>query len=101
MLKPTRALAPLLCQRDQFSIPLGHCFLNSAYMGPLPKLVEQAGVPELVSRGIEGFCRAIGESRWWWDFVCRGRGAQVSGCEWHGDRDRASLKCSLHQRTEW
>lgn len=50
MLKPTRVSAPLLCQRDQFSLPPGHCFLNSAYMGPLPKLVEQAGVAALAQR---------------------------------------------------
>ena len=41
---------PLLCQRDLFSIPEGHCYLNSAFMGPLPRLVEQAGVAALTAR---------------------------------------------------
>jgi selenocysteine lyase/cysteine desulfurase len=36
--------APLLCQRDLFSIPDGQCYLNSAFMGPLPRSVEQAGI---------------------------------------------------------
>src|SRR5258708_19726797 len=42
--------APLLCQRDLFSIPDGHCYLNSAFMGPLPRLVEQAGAAALAAR---------------------------------------------------
>ncbi|GAC1677895.1 MAG: aminotransferase class V-fold PLP-dependent enzyme [Steroidobacteraceae bacterium] len=41
---------PLLCQRDLFSIPDGHCYLNSAFMGPLPRLVERAGVVALGAR---------------------------------------------------
>lgn len=41
---------PLLCQRALFSIPEGHCYLNSAFMGPLPLLVEQAGVAALTER---------------------------------------------------
>jgi selenocysteine lyase/cysteine desulfurase len=41
---------PLLCQRDLFSIPEGHCYLNSAFMGPLPRRVEQAGVAALAVR---------------------------------------------------
>ena len=46
---PTPSL-PLRCQRDLFSLPDGHCYLNSAFMGPLPRLVEQAGVAALVAR---------------------------------------------------
>src|SRR5258708_13220767 len=42
--------APLLCQRDLFWIPDGHCYLNSAFMGPLPRLVEQAGAAALAAR---------------------------------------------------
>jgi selenocysteine lyase/cysteine desulfurase len=42
--------APLVCQRDSFSIPDGHCYLNSAFMGPLPRLVEQAGIESLAAR---------------------------------------------------
>ena len=41
---------PLTCQRDLFSIPAGHCYLNSAFMGPLPRLVEQAGIAALGAR---------------------------------------------------
>ncbi len=42
--------APLLCQRDLFSIPDGDCYLNSAYMGPLPRSVQQAGLEALATR---------------------------------------------------
>lgn len=41
---------PLLCQRELFSIPDGHCYLNSAFMGPLPRPVEQAGAEALAAR---------------------------------------------------
>jgi len=41
---------PLVCQRDLFSIPDSHCYLNSAFMGPLPRPVEQAGVAALTAR---------------------------------------------------
>ena len=34
----------LRCQRDQFSIPEGLHYLNCAYMGPLPRVAEAAGV---------------------------------------------------------
>jgi hypothetical protein len=30
----------------KFSLPDGHCYLNGAFMGLLPRLVEQAGVDE-------------------------------------------------------
>ncbi|WP_114971987.1 aminotransferase class V-fold PLP-dependent enzyme [Rhodoferax ferrireducens] len=46
----TSTSAPLVCQRDFFSIPADHCYLNSAFMGPLPKPVEQAGARALVAR---------------------------------------------------
>jgi len=46
----TSTPAPLLCQRDLFSIPADHCYLNSAFMGPLPKPVEQAGARSLAAR---------------------------------------------------
>ncbi len=32
------------CQRDQFSLPDGLHYLNCAYMGPLPRVAEAAGV---------------------------------------------------------
>ena len=41
---------PLTCQRDAFSLPEGHTYLNSAYMGPLPKRVQQAGADALIAR---------------------------------------------------
>lgn len=37
----------LACQRELFSIPEGIHYLNCAYMGPLPKAVEGAGVDGL------------------------------------------------------
>jgi selenocysteine lyase/cysteine desulfurase len=43
-------IAALSCQRDEFSLPEGHCYLNSAYMGPLPRRVQQAGVNALTAR---------------------------------------------------
>ncbi len=36
--------AALTCQRGQFSIPAGLHYLNCAYMGPLPRVAEEAGV---------------------------------------------------------
>lgn len=42
--------APLTCQRDLFSIPTDHTWLNSAYMGPLPIPVQQAGQAALTTR---------------------------------------------------
>ncbi len=44
--------APLTCQRSLFSIPEGQCYLNSAYMGPLPRPVRQAGVEALAARAV-------------------------------------------------
>ncbi len=41
---------PLLCQRELFSIPKDQCYLNSAFMGPLPRVVEQAGIDALAAR---------------------------------------------------
>lgn len=41
---------PLACQRDAFAIPPGETWLNSAYMGPLPNRVQQAGVEALARR---------------------------------------------------
>ncbi len=34
---------PLACQSQQFSIAKDVCYLNSAYMGPLPNAVIEAG----------------------------------------------------------
>ena len=36
--------AALTCQRDQFNIPAGLHYLNCAYMGPLPRVAEEAGI---------------------------------------------------------
>lgn len=42
--------APLSCQRALFSIPADHCYLNSAYIGPLPLPVQDAGALALARR---------------------------------------------------
>ncbi len=39
--------APLACQRHQFSLPDDFHYLNCAYMGPLPKVAECAGIEGL------------------------------------------------------
>lgn len=41
---------PLTCQRDLFSIPEGHHYLNNAYMGLLPRAVHEAGIDALAAR---------------------------------------------------
>ena len=46
----TSTLLPLTCQKSEFSLPDGHCYLNSAFMGPLPHRVEQAGLQALRER---------------------------------------------------
>ncbi len=38
---------PLACQRDRFSLPDDFHYLNCAYMGPLPRVAEQAGIEGL------------------------------------------------------
>jgi hypothetical protein len=40
----------LTCQKHQFSIPAGHVYLNSAYMGPLPRATLAAGQRALERR---------------------------------------------------
>ncbi|MEZ5740000.1 MAG: aminotransferase class V-fold PLP-dependent enzyme [Burkholderiaceae bacterium] len=42
--------APLECQRDQFDLDPDHVWLNSAYMGPLPRATVQAGQRALQAR---------------------------------------------------
>lgn len=44
--------APLSCQRALFSIPAKHCYLNSAYMGPLARPVQDAGAQALARRAV-------------------------------------------------
>ena len=39
--------APLPCQRGHFSLPDDFHYLNCAYMGPLPRAAEQAGIDGL------------------------------------------------------
>ena len=48
---PTR-LPPLTCQRDAFSLPPDVCYLNSAYMGPLPQAVRLATERALSARTV-------------------------------------------------
>ena len=38
---------PLPCQRDHFSLPDDFHYLNCAYMGPLPRVAERAGIEGL------------------------------------------------------
>lgn len=38
------AQVPLTCQKDAFALPRDLHYLNCAYMSPLPKVVEEAGV---------------------------------------------------------
>ncbi len=51
--------APLTCQREMFSLPDGDCYLNSAYMGPLPVCVQQAGVEALATRSFPANIKPI------------------------------------------
>lgn len=37
-------LETLLCQRDSFQLPRDAHYLNCAYMGPLPRVAEEAGI---------------------------------------------------------
>jgi len=37
-------MEPLSCKRDAFGLPEGLHYLNCAYMGPLPKVTEEAGI---------------------------------------------------------
>ncbi len=38
---------PLRCQREEFSLPRDAHYLNCAYMGPLPRVAEEAGIAGL------------------------------------------------------
>ncbi len=40
-------MSGLVCQRDAFHLPEGYHYLNCAYMGPLPRAAEEAGVEAL------------------------------------------------------
>ena len=40
-------MTPLACQRDHFSLPDDFHYLNCAYMGPLPRAAERAGIKGL------------------------------------------------------
>jgi selenocysteine lyase/cysteine desulfurase len=41
---------PLSCQRAAFSLPRDIHYLNCAYMGPLPRAVQDAGVPAIARK---------------------------------------------------
>jgi selenocysteine lyase/cysteine desulfurase len=43
---------PLLCQRDAFALPPDVHYLNCAYMGPLPRVAEEAGVAALALKRV-------------------------------------------------
>ena len=42
---------PLACQRDAFSLPRDVHYLNCAYMGPLPRAAEEAGIRAIARKG--------------------------------------------------
>lgn len=42
--------APLTCQKDAFNLPGDLHYLNSAYMTPLPRAVEEAGVRGMIRK---------------------------------------------------
>ena len=54
---------PLTCQADVFSLNGADCWLNSAYMGPLPRPVQQAGVAALARRAFPSTSRRTTSSR--------------------------------------
>lgn len=83
--------APLACQKALFSIPDGECWLNSAYMGPLPKPVEAVGHDALTRRAFPSWMRAA-------DFFepaerVRGQCAQLVGA----DPERVALVTTAAQ----
>jgi selenocysteine lyase/cysteine desulfurase len=41
----------LTCRRGEFSIPAGVHYLNCAYLGPLPRVVQDAGVAGVLRKG--------------------------------------------------
>lgn len=43
---------PLTCQREAFSLPADLTYLNSAYMGPLPRATQAAGEAALAHRAV-------------------------------------------------
>jgi selenocysteine lyase/cysteine desulfurase len=40
------------CQREQFSLPADRHFLNCAYMGPLPRCAQEAGVAAIARKAV-------------------------------------------------
>lgn len=43
---------PLDCQRDRFQLPRDHHYFNCAYMGPLPRASEEAGVEAITRKRV-------------------------------------------------
>ncbi|MFM2397926.1 MAG: hypothetical protein RL341_83 [Pseudomonadota bacterium] len=76
-----QTLAPLQCQKDAFSLPADHTYLNSAYMGPLPRAVQAAGVQAL---NLRAFPAAITAS----DFFT------------HADEVRSQCAALVHAQAE-
>jgi selenocysteine lyase/cysteine desulfurase len=46
--------AGLACQKDRFSLPAGCHYLNSAYMSPLSKRVQEAGIAGVLRKAVPG-----------------------------------------------
>jgi selenocysteine lyase/cysteine desulfurase len=53
------AASALTCQKDEFSVPEGLHYLNCAYMAPLPKAVEAAGVAGIRYRSLTAGTRTF------------------------------------------
>lgn len=51
-MQPSEPLEPLHCQRAAFDLPPDETWLNSAYMGPLPRAVRDAGIAALQRRAV-------------------------------------------------
>jgi len=48
----TRSTGRLDCQRSEFSLPEGLHYLNCAYMSPLPRRVEEAGISGMLGKRV-------------------------------------------------
>jgi hypothetical protein len=46
------------CQRDLFSLPAGCHYLNSAYMSPLSKRVQDAGIAGVLRKAVPAEIRS-------------------------------------------
>ena len=52
MVSRPNSLQPLRCQRDAFQLPRDAHYFNCAYMGPLPRVSEEAGFDAIRRKGL-------------------------------------------------